>query len=346
MHRILLIALSAALLLGAAARAEPPPPSPVTPALVEAATREGQVAWYAAIDLAVAERVVNAFQAKYPGIKMQLQRSGAERNFARIGQEYASGIHAADVIDSSDAAHFIIWKRQGWLAPYVPVDVAEHFKPAYRDPDGMFSIWRVTLSVIGYNTKLVKPEDAPKSFADLLDPKWTGKIVKAHPGYSGSILTATFQMARDLGWSFFEKLAKQRVLQVQSAVDPPKKLAAGERAIMADGTEASLIFQMMAGQPVAPIYPTEGAPLIASPSGVLKDAPHPNAARLFQSYVFSAEGQQLIVDISGFRSLHPLVKEPPGRKPLSEITLMKDDPAAVEAQADEIKKRYTRYFRI
>jgi len=328
------------------ARAAPPPPTSVTPELVHAAIREGRIAWYTAIDLAVAERLANAFQAKYPGVTVQLQRSGAERNFARIGQEYAAGIHVADVIDSSDAAHFIVWKRQGWLAPYVPEDVAKYWPAELRDADGLFATWRVTLSVMGYNTKLVKPEDAPKSFADLLDPKWSGKIVKAHPGYSGTILTATFQMVRELGWRYFELLAKQRVLQVQSAVDPPKKLAAGERSIMADGSEAALIFQQDAGQPVMPIYPTEGTPMVSSPSGVLKDAPHPNAARLFQSYVFSVEGQQLIVDASGFRAVHPAVKEKPGRKPLGEIKLMKDDPGGVEAQADEIKKIYTGYFHV
>ena len=74
----------------------------------------------------------------------------------------------------------------------------------------MFATFRAWLCVIGYNTNLVKAEDAPKSFADLLDPKWTGKIVKAHPSYSGTIMTATYQMARDLGWGYFEKLAKQR----------------------------------------------------------------------------------------------------------------------------------------
>jgi iron(III) transport system substrate-binding protein len=345
MVRIIPVLLSALLWL-AAAHAEAPSPTAVTPALIDAAVREGQIAWYTAIDLAVAERLVDAFQEKYPGIKVQLQRSGAERNFARIGQEYAAGIHVADVIDSSDAAHFIVWKRQGWLAPYVPEDVAKYWTPELRDPDGLFASWRVTLSVMGYNTKLVKPEDAPKSFADLLDPKWSGKIVKAHPGYSGTILTATFQMVRELGWSYFERLSKQRVLQVQSAVDPPKKLAAGERPIMADGSEAALIFQQDAGQPVMPIYPTEGTPIVTSPSGVLKDAPHPNAARLFQSYVFSLEGQQLIVDASGFRAAHPLVKDKPGRKPLGEIKLMKDDPAGVEAQADALKKIYTQYFRV
>ncbi len=334
-----------AVLAWSGARAEAPPPSPVTPALIEAARREGSIAWYTAMDLAVAERLVGAFEKKYRGISVQLQRSGAERNFARLAQEHAGGLHVADVIDSSDAAHFIVWKRQGWLAPYVP-GTASYLAPEYRDADGLFAIWRVSLCVMGYNTKLVPADAAPKSFADLLAPQWTGKIVKAHPGYSGTILTATFQMVRDLGWPFFEKLAKQRVLQVQSAVDPPKKLAAGERPIMADGSEAALIFQQERDQPVAPIYPTEGSPFIAGPSGILRDAPHPNAARLFQSYVFSAEAQQIIIEVSGFRSLHPDVKEKSSRTPLKSIKVMRDDPAGVEAQAEELKKRYTQYFRI
>ena len=135
----------------------------------------------------------------------------------------------------------------------------------------------------------MKPEDAPKSFADLLDPKWAGKIVKAHPGYSGTIMTATYEMSRDLGWDYFEKLAKQRVMQVQSAADPPKKLALGERAIMADGNEYNLIQLKEAGGPVEIVYPTEGTPLIVGPNGIFKAAPNPNAARLFQSFCFTAE---------------------------------------------------------
>ncbi len=101
------------------------------------------------------------------------------------------------MVNSSDASHFIVWKRDGVLAPYVPEDVAKFYPAEHRDPDGLFASFRVWLCVIGYNTDLVKPEEAPKSFADLLDPKWTGKIVKAHPGYSGTIMTATFQMSRD-----------------------------------------------------------------------------------------------------------------------------------------------------
>ena len=115
--------------------------------------------------------------------------------------------------------------------------MAQHFPKEHWDPEGMYASWRLTLSPIAYNTSLVKAEDAPKGFNDLLDPKWVGKIVKAHPGYSGTIMTATQQLARDLGWGYFEKLAKQKIMQVQSAADPPKKLALGERAVMADGGE-------------------------------------------------------------------------------------------------------------
>ena len=331
---------------GRVARAAAPAPSRVTPELIAAARKEGKVAWYTSVDLPVGERIAKAFEAKYPGIAMRVERSGAERLYQRIGQEYSSNIHAVDLVNSSDAAHFIVWKRDGLLTPYVPEDVAQHYPAEHRDPDGLFATWRGTLSVIGYSTKLVKPEEAPKSFADLLDPKWSGKIVKAHPGYSGTVMTATYQMARDLGWEYFEKLAAQKVMQVQSAADPPKKLALGERAIMADGVEYGMFLLKDKGEPVEIVYPSEGTPLIIGPNGVMKNAPNPNAARLAQSFMFSAECQQLMVDFGGLRSFHALVKERAGRKPLSQIKLMKDDPVAVEKQADEIKARYTRIFKV
>jgi iron(III) transport system substrate-binding protein len=322
-----------------------PPPEAVTPALIEAAKKEGQVIYYTSTDLPVAEKVAKAFEAKYPGIAVRVERTGAERVFQRIGQEYSSNIHAVDVVNSSDAAHFIVWKRDGILAPYVPEDVAR-FPAEHRDVDGQFASFRVWLSIIAYNTNLVKAEDAPKSFADLLDPKWKGKIVKAHPGYSGTIMTATYQMQRDLGWSFFEQLAKQNIMQVQSSADPPKKLDLGERAVMADGNEYNIFQLKEASRPVEPVYATEGSPLIVGPNGIFKSSPNPNAAKLFQSFCLGRDAQQLIIDVGGLRSVHPDAKDKPGRKPLAEIKTMKDDPAAVEKEGDSIKARYTKIFHV
>jgi len=325
--------------------ASAPPPEPVTPALIEAAKKEGQVSYYTSTDLPVAEKVAKAFEAKYSGITVRVERTGAERVFQRIGQEYSSNIHAVDVVNSSDAAHFIVWKRDGILLPYVPEDVAKY--PAeQRDEDGQFASFRVWLSIIAYNTNLVKPEDAPKSFADLLDPKWKGKIVKAHPGYSGTIMTATYQMQRDLGWGYFEQLAKQGIMQVQSSADPPKKLDLGERAVMADGNEYNIFQLKESGRPVEPVYASEGSPLIIGPNGVFKSSPNPNAAKLFQSFCLGREAQQLIIDAGGLRSVHPETQDKAGRKPLKDIKTMKDDAAAVEKEGEAIKSRYSKIFHV
>ena len=202
------------------------------------------------------------------------------------------------------------------------------------------------LEAIGYNTNLVKPEDAPKSYADLLDPKWQGKIVKGHPSYSGAVLTTTFVLARDLGWPYLEKLAQQKVMQVQSAGDPPKKIMLGERAVMADGNEYNIFQIKEKDGPVEPVYATEGSPLIVGPTGMFKAAPNPNAAKLFCNFSFSPECQQLIIDIGGLRSVHPQTKDKAGRTPFKDIKVMKDDPAGVEKMSDEIKQKYSQIFKV
>jgi len=321
-------------------------PQKITPALIEAARKEGKLSWYTSVDLPVAEKIAKAFEAAYPGVSMKVERSGAERIFQRIGQEYQSKIYNCDVVNSSDAAHLIIWKRASMLASFLPEEVAKYFPKEHWDPDGMHASWRVTLSPIAYNTKLVKAEDAPKGFNDLLAPQWSGKIVKAHPGYSGTIMTATQQLSRDLGWSFFEKLAKQKVMQVQSAADPPKKVCAGERAVMADGTEYMVNLLQSRGEPIEEVYAVEGTPLVTGPSAVLARAANPNAARLFYAWSMTAEAQQLNVEVGALRSVHPLVKDRPERKKLSDIKTLREDAAAVADQADDIKARYLKLFKV
>lgn len=339
-------AVAASAMFASPLRAAAPPAEAITPALIEAAKKEGKLAFYTAMDLAFAQRQGKTFEEKFPGISVRVERSGAERIFTRIAQEYSSNIHAVDVVNTADQAHCIVWKRNQWLAPYMPEEVAKHFGKDYYDPDGLHVTTRILVSPIAYNTNLVKKEEAPKSFADLLDPKWAGKIVKAHPAYSGTIMNATFQIARDLGWDYLEKLAKQRVMQVQSATDTPKKISLGERAVMADGAGYLVIRYRDEGQPVDIVYPTEGTPLATGPSAVLKAAPNPNAARLFQNWMHSREGQQLIVDVACQYSAHGQIVDKKGVRPLKDIKLMKEDAEGVEKTADEIKKRYAAIFKV
>lgn len=314
-----------------------------TPAMLAAANKEGKVVWYTAVDVKVAEAIAEAFRADYPDIKIEVERSGSERVFQRIGQEMQAGIKNVDIVNSSDASHFVYWKQLKLLAQHTPPDVAR-FPAQFKDPDGYFATWRATLNVMGYNTKLVDAKDAPTGYLDLLDPKWKGKLVKAHPNYSGTSLTGTYAVVKVLGWDFYDKLAKQGVQQLQSTTAPPKTIANGERAVMVDGNEYNMFIEIDAKSPVKIIYPKEGTPFVASPTAIFADAPHPNAARVLQNFLYTTKVQQLAVSKGGTRSVHPDVKDPPGRTPLADIKLLPDDPVGMLPQVAEIKRRYTAIF--
>lgn len=328
---------------GLAAVALPGFAQETTPAMMAAAEKEGKVVWYTSVDVKVAEQIKKAFVTQYPKIDVEVERSGSERVFQRINQEYQSNIHNVDVVNSSDASHFLFWKQQKLLAAHTPPDVAK-FPAQYRDPDGMYFAWRATLDCMAYNTNLVKEPDAPKSYADLLDPKWKGKLVKAHPSYSGTSLTGTYALVKALGWDYLEKLAKNGVQQLQSTTAPPKTLASGERAVMVDGNEYNVFIEMDAKSPIRPIYAREGTPFVTSPTAIFAAAPHPNAARVFQNFLYTLKAQQILVDTGGQRSVHPGVKEPAGRTPLKDIKLLPDDAQGMLPQINEIKKRYTAIF--
>ncbi|SFA74288.1 iron(III) transport system substrate-binding protein [Rhizobium sp. NFR07] len=326
------------------ARAQAPEPYAITPELIAAAQKDGKVVFYTATDVAVAEKLAELFKKTYSGIDVQVERAGSERVFQRVGQEISSGIYNADVIETSDAVHFEYFKRQSWLVPMVPDEVAKKWPEDEKDPDGYFAAYRAHLSVIAYRTDLLPEADAPKTWTDLLDPKYKGKMVKAHPGYSGTVMTATFVLQELLGWDFFEKLGQQQVMQVQSSTEPPKKLAQGERALEIDGNEYNIFRLQDEGVPIKIVYPAEGTPLAVGNAAVLANSPHPEAAKLFYAFLFSREAQQLNSDSGGLRSFHPEVKEKTSRTPLSQIKLLHLDPAKLEPMIQEIKSNYEKYF--
>src|SRR6266702_3271406 len=137
------LAASAAFAMRVAAA---PAAEAVTPALIEAAKKEGKCSFYTAMDLQFAEKLGKEFEAKYPGIAVRVERSGAERVFTRIGQEYSSNVHAVDVVNTADQSHCIVWKRDGWLAPYLPEEVVQHYDKSFYDPEGFEVVTRVLVS--------------------------------------------------------------------------------------------------------------------------------------------------------------------------------------------------------
>src|SRR5256712_10857281 len=264
-------------------------------ARVEAAKKEGKVVWYTSLALPSAEKVAKLFEAAYPGIKVEVHRTGSQRILQRVMQELQANLKLVDVIHTSDAGHFVLLKEKKLLMKYTPAGV-DAFPAGFKDRDGYYYGLRATVNVIAYNTKLVPAAEAPKSWKDLLDPKWKGKLVTAHPGYSGVISTHVLALVHLHGWDYFKQLAQNRPMIVQSANDPATVVASGERIVAVNGGDYSAYQLKKKGNPIEVVYPKEGVPLVVSPQAIASAAPHPNAAKLFHDFTFSRDVQQVMAD--------------------------------------------------
>lgn len=311
--------------------------------LVEAAKKEGKVVWYTSLALPSAEKVAKLFEAAYPGIKVEVHRTGSQRILQRVMQELQANIKNVDVIHTSDAGHFVLLKEKKLLARHTPPGV-DRFPAGFKDKDGYYYGLRATVNVIAYNTQKISAADAPRTWKDLLDPKWKGRMVTAHPGYSGVIATHVLALVHLHGWEYFQTLAKNQLMLVQSAVDPAGVVASGERPVAVNGGDYTFYQSKKQGNPVEIVYPKEGVPLVVSPTAITSFAPHPNAARLFTDFGFTREVQQVMADSEGLYTGHPDVKYPADKPQLTDLRLLTAEPDELEKRNEEIKKRFVEFF--
>jgi iron(III) transport system substrate-binding protein len=313
------------------------------PQLVQAARKEGKVVWHTSLALPSSTAISHYFQGKYKGIEVEVHRNGSQRVLQRFMQEATAGLKNADIVHTSDAGHFELLKDKGLLLKFTPQSVAG-FPDGFKDKTGFYYGMRATLSVIAHNPKIVAEKDAPQTWKDLLNPKWAGKMVTAHPGYSGIIMTHVLTLVNVYGWDYFRDLAKNKLHIVQSANDPAGVVASGERPVGVNGAEYFYYKTLKQGNPIKIIYPKEGVPLVVSPVAIAKDAPHPNAAKLFTEFIFSKESQQLLADKEGLYTGHPEVTYPADKPKLKDLKLLPADADELEKRNPEIKKRFTEFF--
>jgi len=316
-------------------------------ALHEAAKKEKAFTWYTAhYDSESAAAVCGGFEKKYPGIKCNYVRTTAQVAYQRLAQDQKAGLAVASVISSTDQGHYGRMKQDGWLMAYRPKSLSElidSFKQ-YNDPDDTYFATAAGLVVITYNTALVPEAEAPKRWTDLLDPKWKGKVSIGHPGYSGYVGTWVVQMRKLYGWDFFKKLEKNQPRIGRSINDTVTMLNAKESWVAAGPTGTTLESRDK-GNPLAVIYPEDGAVLMVSPSGILKNAPAPNAAKLFMEYLFSKECNEIIVKYRG-DSINKQVKPLAGAKPLGEVKTIRPTYEEILKGIPEVKEQFRETFGI
>src|SRR6266545_3213771 len=144
-------------------------PAPGQDARVEAAKKEGKVVWYTSLVLPSAERVAKLFETAYPGIKVEVHRTGSQRILQRVMQELTANIKNVDVIHTSDAGHFVLLKEKKLLMQHTPAGI-DKFPAGFKDKDGYHYGLRATVNVIAYNSRIIPAAEAPRTWKDLLDP--------------------------------------------------------------------------------------------------------------------------------------------------------------------------------
>ncbi len=254
--------------------------------LEAAARKEGAVTWYTAhTDGESAEQAGAAFTKMYPEIKCTVIRTTAQVAFQRLEQDLKNKSANCDVFSSTDLGHDETLKGRGQFAKYTPLNLAG-VSPDFLglDKDGFYHATVAELCVLLANTKNVAAAETPKAWGDLLLPRWNKQVTFGHPGFSGTVGTWVVVMRDLYGWKYFEALERGKPQIGRSVNDSVTTLNSGERQV-AMGPVGLAKVSAARGNPISITYPTDGAVIVVSPSAVMLNAPHPNAARLFMEFL-------------------------------------------------------------
>ncbi|HEY7317057.1 MAG TPA: extracellular solute-binding protein [Candidatus Binatia bacterium] len=285
----------------------------------ESASAEGEVVLYSSLNNEQIVTLLDAFKKKYPAIKPSFYRGTSERVLQRALTEAKAGRFAVDVLTSA-GFQVQLMKEAGLTQRFVPPE-ANAYEEGFKDPDGHWINVHSLLNSMGYNTELVQPNEAPKKYADLLAPKWKGKIgvnLQDPEWY----VNLQRRMGKEKARGFFRALANQQPGLRDGHNITAQLLAAGEFHVVSN-TYAHILARIKGqGGPVQYIF-DEPVITYVHPVALAKAAPHPNAGKLLMRFILSVDGQKMLRDqgrIPGHRDIDPKVFS------LRQVKLLASDP--------------------
>jgi iron(III) transport system substrate-binding protein len=265
--------------------------------LIEAAKKEGSVGWYGTMNVTDGRKIVDAFEKKYPFLKVDFYRAGSQGLLNRLASEQRAGKYLVDVIESNIVETYFFQKK-GFFEPYRSPE-ARFIPPEFKDPNGLWVGNYPNFYVIAYNTRMVKPVDAPKAYDDLLHPRWKGQLIGIKDDTVRWFGTMIDYMGEEKGRSFMRKLAAQNPRMIKGSYGLISEFtAAGE---VAAGVVLAATVETLKNDKKAPIdWESSVDPIATSLVGLylLSKAPHPNAAKLFIDFFLSEEAQKLLVTMN------------------------------------------------
>jgi iron(III) transport system substrate-binding protein len=270
--------------------------------LVEGAKKKGKVVMYSAmIEDQALRPLKTAFQQKYPFIDAEFWRADSRDLINKTLAEVRSRSVVVDLVEGGGVSQGLI--RAGVTQPF-SLPVLSSYEKELFDPKGMWAATRLSFFGLAYNTKLVAKSEVPKTYQDLLDPKWKGKLAwAATTETGGAAMFITFirvLMGEEKGERYLSQLAKQNVVNLAgSPREVVNRVMAGEHSIALNIFLHHPIISAQKGAPVAS-QPLEPVPANASVMVLVKAAPHPHSALLLMDFLLSRKGQEVIRDADYF----------------------------------------------
>ena len=308
---------------------------------VEAAKKEGKVVWYTSTPIETGQKIADLFQKEY-GIKVEMFRSGGSAILRRFQQEMDAGRAAADVLTHSDPAAAAAMTRKGLFVPFKPKDF-DKIPEAAKDAAGNFIAQRLNLMVIYVRGDKVAPAEEPKSWNDVLDAKYKGKLVMTDPSFTALQVSVVGMMSKLRGWDFYEKLRTNDIMVVQSNQQASDMLKRGERVIAVGALDSYAADERKAGHPMKTLYPTDGVFVIPSPTAIVKGSPNPKAAQLFAQFMISEPVQKLFPADGGYAARID-VAPPDGSPAIRDLKIIPVDYDYIEKETGRIKRRFNEIF--
>jgi iron(III) transport system substrate-binding protein len=303
-------------------------------AFIESAKREGTVVFYASMNLGEANTVIAEFERRYPFVKVELNRAGSEKLLAKVLTEFKAKKLAADVLQTVEFSMYI-FSRNNVLARYAPESNSLYPKD-FKD-DGYWTTVYYNPYVAGYNTKLVTARLVPKTYEDLLDPKWKGKLMME--GTKADWFAGMLQiMGQERGLRYMRELAAQQPVPREGHELLAQLVAAGEGAIDINIPASSVDRMKERGAPIEWVA-LGSAPSIMVGAGLSAQAAHPNAAKLFIDFLLSREGQKLQQRFGRLVARGDLAPDQP--QALKGIKLVAVNPALAEKMNDYARQLRT-----
>ncbi len=308
---------------------------------VAKAKAEGKVIWYTSTPIEQGQKIADAFQKEY-GIKVEMFRSGGSAILRRFQQEMDAGRVAVDVLTHSEPAAANALGKKGRFVAFKPKNF-DKVPDAAKDATGLFVGQRLNMMTHYLRSDKVAEADEPKTWDDLTNPKYKGKLVMTDPSFTSLQVSVVGTMAKARGWGFYEKLRGNDVMIVQGNQQVADNLKRGERLIAIGALDSYAADLKKEGHAIKTLYPPDGLFVIPSPTSVVKGSPNPNAAKLFAEFMIGDTAQRIFPADGGYSSRTDIAP-PAGSPDLKSLKIIAVDDEYIEKETARIKKRFNEIF--